>query len=201
MQIVVPDLDVASRELADVHGLTALAGGHHPGRGTANKIVPLGGAYLELITVIDRDEAARNDISFVLDSLDRGWRFAAWALRSQDLETDAALFHDASVETVGPLDGSRQRPDGSVLRWRSLHPAGRNLAMPFLIEWEVEHGQHPGEQAVEHRSGTVRFRGIDLVSPQPEAVKAVLDDSMTYSVELGPESRIVAVHLTNGTIR
>jgi hypothetical protein len=201
VQIVVSDLDRASRELAEAHGLTALTGGNHPGRGTANKIVPLGGDYLELITVVDRDEAARNDHSFVLHALDRGWRFAAWALRSDDLEADAALFRDAGVATVGPLDGSRQRPDGSVLRWRSLHPAGRDLAMPFLIEWEVEHGQHPGAQTVEHRAGKVGFSGIDLVSPRPEPVKAVLGDSVAYSVESGPESRIVAVHLTNGTIR
>ena len=201
MQVVVADLDDAARELTRTYGLTALAGGLHPGRGTANKIVPLGGDYLELITVVDRDEAARSESSFVLRALDHGLRFAAWALRSEDLEADAGLFRDAGVETVGPLDGSRKRLDGSTLRWRSLHPAGPDLAMPFLIEWEVGHLQHPGEQAVEHPVGKVGFVGIDLVSPRPQAVRAVLSDSVVYSVESGSESRIVAVHLTIGTIR
>jgi hypothetical protein len=198
---VVSDLGADADKLVDAYGLTALAGGHHPGRGTANKIVPLGGGYLELITVVDRDEAARNDHSFVLHALDRGWRFAGWALRSHDVEADARLFRDAGLATVGPVEGSRQRPDGSILRWRSLHPAGSDLAVPFLIEWEVGPGEHPGEKAVEHRPGKVGFRAIDLVSPRPDMIKAVLGDSVPYSIEPGSESRIRAVHLTSGTVR
>ncbi|MDQ6900346.1 MAG: VOC family protein, partial [Candidatus Dormibacteraeota bacterium] len=51
VQIAVGDLEAtAARFLAD-HGLRSSAGGHHPGRGTANRIIPLGECYLELITI------------------------------------------------------------------------------------------------------------------------------------------------------
>ena len=38
-------------------GLTVLEGGRHPGRGTANLIVPFGRQYLELLCIVDEDEA------------------------------------------------------------------------------------------------------------------------------------------------
>ena len=54
--VLVEDLDVA-RRWATGAGLVALDGGRHPGRGTANVIVPFGVEYLELLAVVDPDEA------------------------------------------------------------------------------------------------------------------------------------------------
>lgn len=56
VQVMVEDFDRAARELLRELGLAA-RGGSHPGRGTANMIVPLGESYLELITVVDPKEA------------------------------------------------------------------------------------------------------------------------------------------------
>jgi hypothetical protein len=58
--IAVADLMAAARAIEDEHGLMASEGGWHPGWGTANRIVPLGDAYLELVTVVDAAEAARS---------------------------------------------------------------------------------------------------------------------------------------------
>ena len=45
---------VAERLLAD-HGLLTLSGGVHPAWGTQNAIVPMSGAYLELVEVCDSE--------------------------------------------------------------------------------------------------------------------------------------------------
>ena len=56
------DLDAAAARLEAEHGLVADGGGRHAGIGTENRIVPLGGGYLELIAVVDppRRSAARS---------------------------------------------------------------------------------------------------------------------------------------------
>src|SRR3954467_3291769 len=56
--IAVADLAVAAREIETRHGLTSIDGGRHPGWGTANRIVPLGDTYLELVGAVDAAEAA-----------------------------------------------------------------------------------------------------------------------------------------------
>ena len=56
--IAVHDLVPAARELRAHHGLTSIGGGRHPGWGAANRIVPLGDTYLELIAIVDEDDAA-----------------------------------------------------------------------------------------------------------------------------------------------
>ena len=54
----VADLAAAATEFESRYGLASVQGGRHDGWGTANRIVPLGDAYLELLAVVDEDEAA-----------------------------------------------------------------------------------------------------------------------------------------------
>src|SRR5207247_9143223 len=58
--IAVRDLTGAARAMDATFGLASIEGGRHPGRGTANRIVPLGDAYLELVTVVDEAEAGQS---------------------------------------------------------------------------------------------------------------------------------------------
>ena len=55
------DLDRAASRVESELGLVARAGGRHEGLGTHNRIVPLGGGYLELVAVADKKEAAGSD--------------------------------------------------------------------------------------------------------------------------------------------
>ena len=50
----VRDLDEAASRLATEWGLATSDGGRHPGHGTANRIVPLGSDYIELIAIVDQ---------------------------------------------------------------------------------------------------------------------------------------------------
>ena len=56
--IPVDDLVAAGAIVKAGYGLTSIEGGRHPGWGTANRVVPLGDAYIELVAVIDRNAAA-----------------------------------------------------------------------------------------------------------------------------------------------
>ncbi len=58
---VVDDLERGAAEFRDRLGLASVGGGRHPGWGTANRIVPLGREYIELVAVVDRDEAKRSE--------------------------------------------------------------------------------------------------------------------------------------------
>jgi hypothetical protein len=51
--IPVADLSGAVTEFERRYGVMSVEGGRHTGWGTANRIVPLGDSYLELVAVVD----------------------------------------------------------------------------------------------------------------------------------------------------
>src|SRR5205085_10332696 len=109
----VRDLDGAGARMLADHGLASVPGGRHVGMGTANRIVPLGDVYLELIGVVDVDEAAGSPLgAWVSSATAAGDRWGGWVAATDDLESVAAR-HGLEV-----LDGSRERPDGLTVRWR-----------------------------------------------------------------------------------
>jgi hypothetical protein len=198
--IAAGDLDETARWLLETHGLVALPGGRHPGRGTANMIVPLGDSYLELITVVDEQEAAAGRHHDVLDALRNGWRFAGWAVRTADIDAAARELTAAGIPVDGPHDGSRQRPDGHLLRWRTLHNAIDDAGHPFLIQWAVAPGDYPGAMAVEHPAGKPVLQRVEIHSPDPDSFKSVLGDDLPYEVIRDSDSRVVRVELSTGVI-
>src|SRR5437763_16455048 len=52
------DLDAAAAWVERELGWVAIGGGRHEGHGTHNRVVPLGGGYLELMAVADAEEGA-----------------------------------------------------------------------------------------------------------------------------------------------
>src|SRR5438445_10211776 len=170
--IAVTDLAAGARWLDAEFGLRALPGGRHPGAGTANMIVPLGAAYLELIAVVDPEEAATAPTSVrITRAVAEGRRFATWAVRTGDLGALREHLQQAGWKLPEPNQGSRLRPDGVTLRWRTqfLAPLGESSVLPFVIEWSLPPGMHPGEMAVDHPSGARGIRRARLGDPDPAA--------------------------------
>lgn len=128
--IAVADLDSAARDVEERHGLVVLEGGRHPGIGTANRIVPLGDAYIELIAVVDDTEARTSALSSRVASA-RDGELIGWAARTDDIEAHAARL---GLDVVA---GSRRRPDGRLVEWRSagLETAAAEPCLPFFIQW------------------------------------------------------------------
>jgi hypothetical protein len=122
--IAVADLAAAADELVRHHGLVSSEGGRHPGWGTANRIVPLGETYLELIAVVDADEAAASEFGrWVASSGGEAMRLLGWAVRTEELDGVATRL-GLTIRA-----GSRATPDGSFfLEWGGGTYPGRSAA-------------------------------------------------------------------------
>ena len=181
------------------HRLVALPGGRHPGAGTANAIVPCGAAYLELISVVDADAAGRSPTGRrVRSALERGSTFAGWALRTQDLDSERDRLAAQGLATEGPLEGSRLRPDGVLLRWRTLHVAAPDPGCPFLIEWAVPEGQHPAERPVEHPAGRVEIEAVEVAAADSELLGKLVGELDSFALAPSHEPGVVRVRLRTG---
>jgi Glyoxalase-like domain len=157
--IAVADLGEAAREFEARYGLASVEGGRHPGWGTANRIVPLGESYLELVAVVDGLEAAQSAFGRWVAAVhpEPGGRPFGWAMRTHDLD-EVARRLSLTIEA-----GSRAAPSGQLLRWRSagIEQSAAESALPFFIEW----GQGmplPGRAAVTHRPGSVAITRLEL---------------------------------------
>ena len=153
----VPDLDDAAVRFREAFGLDSTEGGRHEPWGTANRIVPLGDQYVELVAAVDEAAAARTGFGRgVLERASGGGGWFTMAAVAQDLAAVAARLE---LE-IG--SGSRTRPDGEILRWRSagLDDPRREPWMPFFLAWDVPDEMHPGRARAGHG---VRVQGIAWV--------------------------------------
>ena len=137
--IAVADLDAAARQVEARFGLASVEGGRHQGLGTANRIVPLGETYLELVAVVDDAEAEASGFGSWVTGGDLP-RLLGWCVRTDDLDEVA----DRLGLTIA--NGSRARPDGTVLNWRmaGLELSAEEPSLPFFIEWGAD-TPYPGE--------------------------------------------------------
>jgi Glyoxalase-like domain len=156
--IAVAELGAAASELETRHGLVSIEGGRHPGWGTANRIVPLGETYLELIAVVDEAEAAESSFGrWVLEAHPDLATPLGWAVRTDELDLVAQRL-GLTVRT-----GSRLAPDGELLRWRSagIERAAVEPSLPFFIDWDPD-SPLPGRTAVTHTVGLVKIARLVL---------------------------------------
>ena len=200
----VADLEEGARRLYDRFGLKGTPGGRHPNVGTANFIVPLGLQYLELIAIVDPQEAARSRLGRrVARALKEGRIFVGWALRTQDLDAVRAKLQGAGWDVPALVAGSRKRPDGQVLRWRTQDVEGDSdpTALPFVIEWLIPDGLHPGEAAAVHRGGATALRRVVVGARQPGLVRdqleLLLGQSRLYDVRQSDADGVEELALEN----
>jgi hypothetical protein len=150
--VATADLHAAAAAVTTRLGLEVVAGGRHPGWGTANRIVPLGDAYLELVAVVDRDETASSPFGRWVAASPPGPM--GWAVRVDDLDATARRL---GLDTV---PGSRSAPDGRRLSWRTagVERVAAEPWLPFFIEWEPG-GPFPGEGGAGLRIERIELRG------------------------------------------
>jgi hypothetical protein len=185
--IAVTDLDAAAREFSANHGLASVDGGRHRDFGTANRIIPLGSAYLELVAVVDPAAAAASSFGWWVDrgATEEG-RLIGWAVRTSDLDEIAGRLE------IPIRSGSRATPAGTELRWRSagIEEAIAEPCLPFFIEWD-EGMSLPG--TTDPLPATIA--GL-VLEGNPDRVAAWLGDhSLPIRVHLGP-AEVAAVVLS-----
>jgi len=158
--IAVADLAAAAREIEARHGLASIDGGRHPAWGTANRIVPLGDSYLELVAVVDAAKAAESAFGrWVASGASSTARPLGWAVRTYQLD-ELARRLDLPVHA-----GSRATRGGDLLRWRSagIDQAAVEPSLPFFIEWAPQ-TQLPGQAAIHRRAGAASIARLVLVA-------------------------------------
>jgi len=134
------DLDLGIGWLEDKTGVRAKFSGVHPGRGTRNALLALGARrYLE---VLAPDPAqASHPVHRELQKL-KTPELAGWAVHV-NAATAAERLEKAKIEFTGPTDGSRKRPDGKTLRWKTLNLKNDfGGLLPFFIQWSTD-SLHP----------------------------------------------------------
>jgi glyoxalase-like protein len=168
--IAVANLDTAGRALAERNGLASYAGGRHPEAGTANRIVPLqGGAYLELLAVVDSEARGLSPLAgLVRRTLDASRNLAAWAVATDDIDTEAKRL---GLEVTAM---SRVREDGTALTWRlaGVSQSAAEPCLPFFIQWDRP-DLHPAREELRHDLGAVGLQEVE-VAADPERLFAWL---------------------------
>ena len=167
-----PDLDSAIFWFEKAAGVRPAIGGSHPGMGTRNALVSLGGRqYLEIIA----PDPAQSAFNFQIDvrSLP-GPRLVTWAASTPALDEVVSTARSASLTVFGPRDGSRVRPDGTTLRWRSAGALadfrmGTVDPVPFFIEWAAG-SPHPATDS----PGGCRLTAFEVRHPDPERLQRLL---------------------------
>jgi len=141
------DLDAGVAEIEKKAGVRAAGGGSHPGAGTRNALLSLGTErYLEIIAPDPQQSDSRSPRLAQLAGL-KQLRLVGWAVHTRDMESVVRRLRDAGIAATGPSKGSRVRPDGKVLHWRTLILRDdRAGLMPFFIEWGSD-SVHPSVDA------------------------------------------------------
>jgi hypothetical protein len=170
------DLDRGIDFVEQGTGVRPTAGGVHPGRGTRNALLSLGERrYLEVIAP-DPEQDQNHVEQFALKTLAHLKELSSphligWAAHPGDLEKFSALLRDAGIAFLGPWPGSRQRPDGKLLQWKSLNlKDDQGGLLPFFIEWSAD-SLHPSADAPKG----CRLASFGAVTPNPAALTKIID--------------------------
>jgi Glyoxalase-like domain len=168
----VADLDRGIAWVERMTGVKAAMGGSHPGAGTRNALISLGGRqYLEIIA----PDPVQPSYNFHIDvrTLSEP-RLITWAAVTTDVNAIAKEAREAGHQIFGPRDGSRARPDGKVLKWKTVGVVNRfGLGgvepIPFFIEWAAG-SLHPSQDSPKGCA----LQSFEIEHPNPGGVIEVL---------------------------
>ncbi len=190
--IVVLVQDLASATAGyEALGFAVTPGGEHAGGATHNALIGFDdGTYFELIAF--KEPSKTHDHRWWA-RLAKGEGLVDYALRADNAEAVVEEARSRGLELANPVDGSRRRPDGEQIAWRSI-TSGRSIgtsALPFAIEDVTpREARVPGGSAAKHSLGVtgvaelvVAVRDVEasardlemMLGQKPERVQAGTD--------------------------
>jgi hypothetical protein len=196
----VSDLDRGIAEIERQTGVKAVIGGSHPGVGTRNALISLGARqYLEIIAP-DPTQMAYNfhiDVRTLSEP-----RLIAWAALTIDINATANRAREAGHQIFGPRGGSRARPDGKTLKWKTLGVLNKLglqgvEPIPFFIDWTAD-SVHPSQDSPKG----CELQTLTIQHPDPERVIATLKGiGIEAGVKQGENVRLTAtLHTPKGKV-
>lgn len=184
----VPELKSGTAGVEALLGVSAVPGGRHPGRGTANTLIRLGETcYLE---VLGPDPGTPGLTPGWLSSSAIGQgRLIGWAVRTREIDSEVERLRDLGWDP-GPVEPMSREHSGGVLSWRLTQPhfeAGV-AALPFLIDWGGS--PHPSQGLPRG----AELEGLTVVAPDAGMVRGALQRlGVAVAVEPGPAPSLRAV--------
>ncbi|GGJ90767.1 hypothetical protein GCM10007063_11740 [Lentibacillus kapialis] len=138
--IAAKDPEKAANTFGRKHDVTVIKGGRHTNWGTYNYLAYFcNDCYIEWIGIFDETTAARSEnplIHLLFRELAEGNEGPIQlAFRTDQMDKDIKNLQELNIPFTGPIPGSRNRPDGSLLEWQMLFPERERGILPFLIEW------------------------------------------------------------------
>jgi hypothetical protein len=187
----VRDLAFAAADIEARYGLASVEGGRHPEWGTANRIVPLGDTYLEIVAVADAEIAGRSAFGQWVAGAIPG-HLLGWAVGTDSIEAVGRRLGEPIVP------GFRAAPGGALITWRSvgLDGAIREPGLPFFIQ-RGDGVPFPGAAAVHHPGGPVRLKRLSVAADE-EGLAVWLGDRDVLPAVAPDPSRALALTLTRG---
>jgi len=182
------DLDKGIEFVHDGTGVLPAMGGVHPGRGTRNALLSLGERrYLEIIAP---DPAQTEIVHFPQIRSMTDPRLIGWAAHPPDIAAPAKQLRENKVEFTGPSDGSRKRPDGQMLNWKTINLADdRHGLLPFFIEWSAD-SVHPSKDA----PAKCTLDYFEILSADAQELAATLKRiGIDFPVQRSDKTRLQAV--------
>jgi len=161
------DLDNGINLVNESTGVRATLGGVHPGRGTRNALLSLGERrYLEIIAP---DPAQSEIVHFPQIRAMTEPRLIGWAVHPPDIAAVAKQLTENKIAFTGPDDGSRKRPDGRVLNWKTINLTDdRQGLLPFFIEWSAD-SVHPSKDA----PAKCTLDYFEILSAEPDELSSI----------------------------
>ena len=174
MEPVIDHVTIAARELEpqrlafEAVGLSSVYGGAHSTGGTHMAQVGFDdGSYIELIAGREPGEVSGKWARQI--AADAGP--CAWAAQVADIGAEAARVAALGVPVVGPVNMSRERPDGARVAWELayLGEGTPGNLLPFLIEdrtpRELRVRPTPGVAGSELHGVAQVVLGVDALDP------------------------------------
>ncbi len=162
------DLDRGIALVEENTGVRPAIGGVHPGRGTRNALLSLGERrYLEIIAPDPKQSEIVHypQLRSMTDP-----RLIGWAVHPPDIAAIAKQLRENKIAFTGPDDGSRKRPDGRVLTWKTVNLADdRHGLLPFFIEWSAD-SVHPSKDA----PAKCTLDYFQILSNEPDELSATM---------------------------
>jgi len=117
-------------------------------------------------------------------------RLIGWAVHPPDIAAVAGKLRENKIEFAGPDDGSRKRPDGHILNWKTINLADdRHGLLPFFIEWSAD-SVHPSVDAT--KGCTLDY--FEVMTTDPEELSTAFKRiGLDLPVQRSDKARLKAV--------
>ncbi len=186
--LTVSDLQNTMNLFQNTYGIQTQHGGQHKEFGTHNALVNLGnGVYLEILAPDPNNEAFAGKRWMGAD-LSQNPVVSRWALKSSDLENDQSILSKFNKKYGDIIEGSRQKTDGNMLRWKMIKPLPSPLVdiVPFMVDW-TDSDSHPTDSL----PVACQLHSIEFGHPEKEKYQQLFEElNVEHKVEVATDVHI-----------